>query len=191
VDMQFLEDVRMPCEVCDGRRYRPEVLQVRLAGRSIVDVLALSVEEALELFDGDAQITRRLRPLERVGLGYLALGQPLSTLSGGETQRLRLAQALVERKAGDLYVLDEPTTGLHPADVRVLLECMDQVIAAGSHVLVVEHNLDVIRSADFVIDIGPGAGPEGGRLVVAGSPDEVARCEPSATGAALRALRLS
>jgi excinuclease ABC subunit A len=190
VDMQFLEDVRMPCEVCDGRRYRPEVLQVRLAGRSIVDVLALSVEEALELFDGDAQITRRLRPLERVGLGYLALGQPLSTLSGGETQRLRLAQALAERKAGDLYVLDEPTTGLHPADVRLLLECMDQVIAAGSHVLVVEHNLDVIRSADFVIDIGPGAGPEGGRLVVAGSPEEVARCESSATGAALRALRL-
>jgi excinuclease ABC subunit A len=190
VDMQFLEDVRMPCEVCDGRRYRPEVLQVRLAGRSIVDVLALSVEEALELFDGDAQITRRLRPLERVGLGYLALGQPLSTLSGGETQRLRLAQALAERKAGDLYVLDEPTTGLHPADVRLLLECLDQVIAAGSHVLVVEHNLDVIRSADFVIDIGPGAGPEGGRLVVAGSPEEVARCESSATGAALRALRL-
>ncbi len=188
VDMQFLEDVRMPCEVCDGRRYRPEVLQVRLAGRSIVDVLALSVEEALALFEDDAQITRRLRPLERVGLGYLALGQPLSTLSGGETQRLRLAQALVERKAGDLYVLDEPTTGLHPADVRLLLDCMDQVIAAGSHVLVVEHNLDVIRSADFVIDIGPGAGPEGGRLVVAGSPEEVARCPESATGTALRAL---
>jgi excinuclease ABC subunit A len=188
VDMQFLEDVRMPCEVCDGRRYRSEVLQVRIEGRSIVDVLALSVDEALELFDADAQIAKRLRPLERVGLGYLGLGQPLSTLSGGETQRLRLAQALVERKAGDLYVLDEPTTGLHPADVRLLLACMDQVIAAGSHVLVVEHNLDVIRSADFVIDIGPGAGPEGGRLVVAGSPEEVARCESSATGAALRAL---
>jgi excinuclease ABC subunit A len=187
VDMHFLEDVRMPCEVCDGRRYRPEVLQVRVAGRSIVDVLALSVDDALELFDEDEQLARRLRPLARVGLGYLALGQPLSTLSGGETQRLRLAQALVERKAGDLYVLDEPTTGLHPADVRVLLDCLDQVIAAGSHVLVVEHNLDVIRSADFVIDLGPGAGPEGGRLVVAGSPEEVARCASSVTGAALRA----
>jgi len=186
VDMQFLDDVRMPCEACDGRRYRPEVLQVRIAGRSIIDVLALSVDEALRLFDDDAQISKRLRPLERVGLGYLALGQPLSTLSGGETQRLRLAQALLERRGGDLYVLDEPTTGLHPADVRVLLDCIDQVIAAGSHVLVVEHNLDVIRSADFVIDLGPGAGPDGGRLVVAGTPEEVARCEASATGAALR-----
>ncbi|TFG92161.1 MAG: ATP-binding cassette domain-containing protein, partial [Myxococcales bacterium] len=190
VDLQFLEDVRMPCDVCDGRRYRAEVLQVRIGGRSIVDVLALSVDEALEHFDADAQIAKRLRPLERVGLGYLGLGQPLSTLSGGETQRLRLAQALVERKAGDLYVLDEPTTGLHPSDVRMLLACMDQVIAAGSHVLVVEHNLDVIRSADFVIDIGPGAGPDGGRLVVAGSPEEVARCEQSSTGAALRAQGL-
>jgi excinuclease ABC subunit A len=188
VDMQVLEDVRMPCEVCDGRRYRPEVLQVRVAGRSIVDVLALTLDEALQLFDDDAQISRCLRPLERVGLGYLALGQPLSTLSGGETQRLRLAQALAERKAGDLYVLDEPTTGLHPADVRLLLDCMDQVIAAGSHVVVVEHNLDVIRSADFVIDIGPGAGPDGGRLVAARSPEEIARCAESATGAALRAL---
>jgi excinuclease ABC subunit A len=188
VDMQFLEDVRMPCEVCDGRRYRPEVLQVRVAGRSIVDVLALTVDEALEVFDEDPQIARRLGPLARVGLGYLALGQPLSTLSGGETQRLRLAQALVERQRGGLYVLDEPTTGLHPADVRLLLDCMDQVIAAGSHVLVVEHNLDVIRSADHVIDIGPGAGPDGGRLVVAGSPEEVARCPGSSTGAALREL---
>ena len=187
VDMQFLDDVRMPCEACDGRRYRAEVLQVRVAGLSIVDVLALTVDEALRLFDDDPQISKRLRPLERVGLGYLALGQPLSTLSGGETQRLRLAQALFERRGGDLYVLDEPTTGLHPADVRLLLECMDQVIAAGSHVLVVEHNLDVIRGADFVIDLGPGAGPEGGRLVVAGTPEEVARCAESATGAALRA----
>jgi excinuclease ABC subunit A len=122
-----------------------------------------------------------------VGLGYLTLGQPLSTLSGGETQRLRLAQALVERSAGGFYVLDEPTTGLHPADVRLLLECLDQVIAAGSSVLVVEHNLDVIRAADFVLDLGPGAGPAGGRLVVAGTPAEVARCPESATGAALRA----
>ena len=190
VDMQFLEDVRMPCEVCDGRRYRPEVMQVRVAERSIVDVLALSVDEALQLFDDDAKITRRLRPLESVGLGYLALGQPLSTLSGGETQRLRLAQALVERRAGDLYVLDEPTTGLHPADVRLLLDCLDQVIAAGSHVLVVEHNLDLIRSADTVIDLGPGAGPDGGHLVATGSPEEIARCAESATGAALRAQGL-
>ncbi len=188
VDMHFLEDVRMPCEVCDGLRYRPEVMQVRVAGRSIVDVLGTTVDEALVLFDDEPAIAKRLRPLERVGLGYLTLGQPLSTLSGGETQRLRLAQALVERRAGGLYVLDEPTTGLHPADVRLLLECLDQVIAAGSSVLVVEHNLDVIRAADFVVDLGPGAGPAGGRLVVAGSPAEVARCADSATGAALRAV---
>ena len=188
VDMQFLEDVRMPCEACFGRRYRPEVAQVRVAGLSIVDLLAQTVDEALVLFDDDAQIARRLRPLARVGLGYLALGQPLSTLSGGEIQRLRLAQALVERSAGSLYVLDEPTAGLHPADVRLLLDCLDQVIGAGGHVLVVEHNLDVIRSADCVIDLGPGAGPDGGRLVAAGSPEQVARCAASRTGEALRAL---
>ncbi|HZO09198.1 MAG TPA: excinuclease ABC subunit UvrA, partial [Myxococcota bacterium] len=187
VDMHFLEDVRMPCEVCLGRRYRPEVAQVRVGGLSIVELLDRTIDEALALFDDEPAVARRLRPLARVGLGYLALGQPLSTLSGGETQRLRLAQALVERSAGTLYVLDEPTAGLHPADVRLLLECLDQVIAAGSHVLVVEHNLDVIRSADCVIDLGPGPGPEGGRLVVAGSPEEVARCPASQTGAALRA----
>jgi excinuclease ABC subunit A len=188
VDMHFLEDVRMPCEICDGRRYRPEVTQVRVGGRSIVDVLGLTVDEALAFFDDDRAIAKRLRPLARVGLGYLTLGQPLSTLSGGETQRLRLAQALVERSAGGLYVLDEPTTGLHPADVRLLLDCLDQVIAAGSGVVVVEHNLDVIRSADHVIDLGPGAGPEGGRLVAAGPPAAIAACAESATGAALRAL---
>jgi excinuclease ABC subunit A len=164
-------------------------MQVRVGGRSIVDVLGLSVDEALAFFDDDPAVAKRLRPLARVGLGYLALGQPLSTLSGGETQRLRLAQALVERSPGGLYVLDEPTTGLHPADVRLLLDCLDQVIAAGSSVLVVEHNLDVIRSADFVIDLGPGAGPDGGRLVAAGPPEAIARCAESATGAALRALR--
>jgi excinuclease ABC subunit A len=188
VDMHFLEDVRMACEVCDGRRYRPEVMQVRVGGRSIVDVLALTVDEALAFFDDDPAISKRLRPLARVGLGYLALGQPLSTLSGGETQRLRLAQALAERSAGSLYVLDEPTTGLHPADVRGLLECLDQVLAAGSHVLVVEHNLDLVRAADFVIDLGPGAGPAGGRVVASGTPQEIARCPESVTGAALRAV---
>jgi excinuclease ABC subunit A len=163
VDMQFLDDVRMPCEVCEGLRYRPEVLGVRVDGLSIVDVLALTVDEALERF-----------------------GQPLSTLSGGESQRLRLAQALTERGAGNLYVLDEPTTGLHPADIQLLLGCLDQVIEAGGSVIVVEHNLDVIRAADFVIDLGPEAGPGGGRIVATGTPEEIARC-PSHTGAALRA----
>jgi excinuclease ABC subunit A len=186
VDMQFLDDVRMPCEDCEGLRYRPEVLGVRVDGLSIVDVLALSVDEALERFADDRKIAKRLQPFSRVGLGYLTLGQPLSTLSGGESQRLRLAQALTERGAGNLYVLDEPTTGLHPADIQLLLGCLDQVIEAGGSVIVVEHNLDVIRAADFVIDLGPEAGPGGGRIVASGTPEEIARC-PSHTGAALRA----
>jgi len=185
VDMQFLDDVRVPCDGCSGLRYRPEVLNVRLDGLSIVDVLALTVDEAFERFGADARIGKRLEPLAEVGLGYLTLGQPLSTLSGGETQRLRLAQALAERSRGHLYVLDEPTTGLHPADVAVLLGCLDRVIDAGGHVVVVEHNLDVIRAADFVIDLGPDAGPAGGRLVGAGPPAEIARLATH-TGAALR-----
>jgi excinuclease ABC subunit A len=185
VDMQFLDDVRMPCEVCEGLRYRPEVLGVRVDGLSIVDVLALSVDEALERFADDRRIATRLEPFSRVGLGYLTLGQPLSTLSGGESQRLRLARALTERGAGNLYVLDEPTTGLHPADIQLLLGCLDQVIEAGGSVIVVEHNLDVIRAADFVIDLGPEAGPGGGRIVATGTPEEIARCS-SHTGAALR-----
>ncbi len=187
VDMQFLDDVRMPCEVCDGRRYRSEVLDVRVRGLTIVDVLALTVDEALEHFAGEPRIAERLLPLARVGLGYVSLGQPLSTLSGGENQRLRLAQALVERSAGHLYVLDEPTTGLHPADTQLLLDCLEQVIEAGGSVVVVEHNLDVIRAADHVIDLGPEAGPGGGRVVAEGPPDAIARCKASHTGAALRA----
>src|SRR5690606_29461893 len=153
------------CEACGGRRFRKEVLDVRIEGRSIVDVLALGIDEACELFAGDAKLVERLRPLVRVGLGYLTLGQPLSTLSGGERQRLRLAQALVEGAGRTLYVFDEPTTGLHASDVGVLLDCFDEVIDAGASVLVVEHDLDVIARADWVIDLGPGGGPHGGRLV--------------------------
>jgi len=187
VDMQFLDDVRMPCEICDGVRYRPEVLDIRVDGLNIADVLELSVEAALERFGEDARIGRKLRPLQEVGLGYLSLGQPLSTLSGGETQRLRLAQALTERKPGGLYVLDEPTTGLHAADIQLLIGCFDRVIEAGSSVIVIEHNLDVIRAADHVIDLGPEAGPGGGQRVAEGTPDEIARSKTSHTGAALRA----
>ncbi len=187
VDMQFLDDVRMPCEVCDGRRYRPEVLEVRLRGRSIVDVLGQSVDEALAFFADDEVVRKRLEPLLRVGLGYIALGQPLSTLSGGETQRLRIAQALQEQSARRLFVLDVPTTGLHPADIRVLLGCLDELLAAGASVIVVEHNLDVIRRADWVIDLGPEGGPGGGRVVAEGPPEVIARASGSHTGAALRA----
>ncbi len=186
VDMQFLEDVAVPCEACGGTRYRPEALSIRIGGRSIVDVLGLTIDEAVEVFADDPQITDRLRPFRSVGLGYLTLGQPLSTLSGGENQRLRLALALAEGGAGFLYVLDEPTTGLHPADVEVLLGALDELLRVGGSVVAVEHNLDFIRSADHLIDVGPEGGPEGGRIVAEGSPEAVARVRGSHTAAALR-----
>ncbi len=186
VDMQFLDDVRVPCERCAGRRYRPEVLQVKVAGHSIVDVLGLTLDEATGLFADDASVAERLRPFVRAGLGYVTLGQPLSTLSGGEIQRVRLATALSEGSAGALYVLDEPTTGLHPTDVEVLLACLDELLDDGGHVVVVEHNLDLIRRSDWVIDLGPEGGPGGGELVVTGPPAAVARSARSRTGAALR-----
>jgi excinuclease ABC subunit A len=190
VDMQFLDDVRMPCEACDGRRYRPEAMEIRVAGRSVVDVLALTVDEALEVFAHDGSVAPRLRPLADVGLGYLAIGQPLSTLSGGELQRLRIAQALGAGETQALYVLDEPTTGLHPADVELLLASLDRILDAGGSVIVIEHNLDVIRRADHVIDLGPEAGPGGGRIVAQGPPAAIAACAQSHTGAALREAAL-
>ncbi|MDJ0865614.1 MAG: excinuclease ABC subunit UvrA [Myxococcota bacterium] len=186
VDMQFLEDVRVPCEQCGGTRYRADARRVTLGGRSIVDVLAMTLDEATTFFAEDAAVTERLRPYVRVGLGYLTLGQPLSTLSGGEIQRLRLGSALGEGPSRSLYVLDEPTTGLHPADVEVLLACLDELLDAGGSVLVVEHNLDLIRRADWLIDLGPEGGPGGGRVIAAGTPAAVARVAGSQTGAALR-----
>ena len=185
--MQFLDDLRVPCDECNGSRYRREVLGVRLNGRSIVDVLGFSIDEALEFFASDRSITSRLQPLSRVGLGYLTLGQPLSTLSGGEHQRVRLATVLAEGVRDRLYVLDEPTTGLHPADIQVLLWCLDALLDEGGTVLVVEHNLDVIAHADFILDLGPEGGPKGGEVVAAGSPEEVAQVSSSHTGRALRA----
>jgi len=186
IDMQFLDDVRVPCDDCGGLRYRREVLDVTWQGRTIVDVLAMTVDEALVSFRGEKRITRALEPLAQVGLGYLSLGQPLSTLSGGEHQRLRLALALAEGRPGSLYVLDEPTTGLHPADVELLLRCFDALLDAGGSVLVVEHDLEVIRQADHVIDLGPEGGPGGGRVMATGTPEEIARTDTH-TGAALRA----
>jgi excinuclease ABC subunit A len=187
VDMQFLDDVRVPCDTCGGSRYRPEALELRESGRTIVDVLALTLDEACAIWADDSRIGGRLRPFVRVGLGYLTLGQPLTTLSGGENQRLRLGLALAEgATAGRLYVLDEPTTGLHPADVDVLLACLDELIDAGASVIVVEHNLEVIRAADHVIDLGPEGGPGGGRVVASGAPAAIAAARASYTGAALR-----
>jgi excinuclease ABC subunit A len=186
VDMQFLDDLRVPCDDCGGLRYRRDVLEVRVDGRHIVDVLNLTIDEAVEVFAQEPAIVRRLEPLRRVGLGYLTLGQPLSTLSGGEHQRVRLALALMEAKPGRLYVLDEPTTGLHPADVAVLLEAFETVLDQGGHLVVVEHNLEVIARAHHVIDLGPEGGPGGGRIVAEGSPHDVARVAESHTGRALR-----
>ncbi len=188
VDMQFLDDLRVPCDECGGLRYRRDVLDVKLDGRSIVDVLDLTIEEAADVFAEDNAIVRRLEPLVRVGLGYLTLGQPLSTLSGGEHQRVRLALAIAEAKPGRLYVLDEPTTGLHQADVAVLLAALETLLDQGGHVVVVEHNLDVIARAHHVIDLGPEGGPEGGRVVAQGTPQVVASVKESHTGQALRAV---
>jgi excinuclease ABC subunit A len=186
--MQFLEDLRVPCESCEGSRYREEARAIRLHGRSIVDVLALTIEEALVLFAGDRGIASRLRPFARVGLGYLTLAQPLVSLSGGELQRLRLAQALAVGRPGSLYVLDEPTTGLHAAEIGVLLACLDELLEAGGSTVVVEHNLDLIGQSDYVIDLGPEGGPGGGRVVATGTPRQVARVRRSHTGAALRGM---
>ncbi|MCP5066151.1 MAG: excinuclease ABC subunit UvrA, partial [bacterium] len=186
VDMQFLEDVRIPCEHCDGTRYKPEVREVTVNGLSIVDVLALSVREARERFGAEKTIGPRLEPLCRVGLGYLTLAQPLSTLSGGELQRLRIAQALAAGTPGALYVMDEPTTGLHVSEIKVLISCLDALLDAGASVVLIEHNLDVIRSADWIIDLGPEGGPMGGRILAEGPPTTIAQVEASFTGAALR-----
>ncbi len=182
IDMQFLDDLRVPCDACGGRRYRREVLDIRIDGRSITDVLDLGLEEACEFFANEPKIVSRLEPLVRVGLGYLRLGQPLSTLSGGEHQRLRLGQALVAGADRTLYIFDEPTTGLHATDTQRLLECFDQVIENGASILVVEHDLEVIARADWVIDLGPGGGPHGGQIVAEGPPEAVARVRESLTG---------
>jgi excinuclease ABC subunit A len=190
IDMQFMEDVRVPCEACGGTRYREEARRIRLDGRSIVDVLALTLEEAVACFADDRAVTDRLEPFLRVGLGYLTLAQPLAALSGGELQRMRLALALAERKPACLYVLDEPTTGLHPAEVEALVGTLDRLLETAAGVIVVEHNLQLIRQADHVIDLGPEGGPGGGQIVVEGTPDAVAACPASHTGRALRATAL-
>jgi excinuclease ABC subunit A len=183
IGMHFLPDVHVTCDVCRGRRYNRETLEVLYRGRTIADVLDLSVADALPVLEAHPRLARLLHTMVDVGLGYLRLGQSAATLSGGEAQRVKLAKELARRDTGrTLYILDEPTTGLHFDDVRKLLHVLDRLVDAGNTVVVVEHNLDVIKCADHVIDLGPGAGPEGGRLVVAGPPEAVARCAASETG---------
>ena len=186
VEMHFLPDLFVPCEACGGRRYLRETLEVRYRGHSIADVLEMPVEEALLAFENVPAVKRPLQSLADVGLGYLGLGQPATTLSGGEAQRVKLARELARRAAGRaLYLLDEPTTGLHFADVEQLLAVLHQLVELGNTVLVIEHHPDVIRSADHVVDLGPEAGAEGGRIVVEGPPEAVAACTASHTGRAL------
>ncbi len=187
LEMHFLPDVYVPCEECEGKRYNPETLEMRYAGRTIAEVLALTVDEALPVFEAVPRIARRLRAMEEVGLGYVALGQAATTLSGGEAQRLKLASELARPGTGrTLYLLDEPTTGLHAADVERLVTVLERLRNAGNTVLVIEHNLDVIRRADYLIDLGPEGGDAGGQVVVTGTPEVVAACPTSHTGAALR-----
>ncbi|MGD0674215.1 MAG: excinuclease ABC subunit UvrA [Polyangiaceae bacterium] len=191
VEMQFLADVQLLCPVCQGKRFKPDVLAVKHRGTTVADVLAMSVDEALERFDPpsdrDYVLRRTLDPIVRVGLGYLALGQPLSTLSGGEAQRLKLARALSEEASATLFVIDEPSAGLHARDAAFVIEALHALVEEGASVIVVEHDLDVIRASDWVIDLGPGGGPYGGRLVATGTPETLSAA-PTKTGEALRAL---
>ena len=187
VEMHFLPDVYVPCEVCRGKRYNEATLRVRYKGLTIAEVLDLSVREALAHFAAHARLVAILQTLADVGLDYVKLGQPAPTLSGGEAQRVKLSRELAKRATGrTLYVLDEPTTGLHFEDIRKLLEVLDRLVQAGNTVIVIEHNLDVIKCADWILDLGPEGGDGGGFLVAAGTPEEVARHPSSYTGAYLR-----
>jgi excinuclease ABC subunit A len=183
IEMHFLPDVYVPCETCHGKRYNRETLEVRFKGKSISDVLEMSVEEALDFFAKIPKIRRRLQTLHDVGLDYIKLGQPATTLSGGEAQRVKLAAELSKVATGKtLYILDEPTTGLHFADIEKLLEVLQRLVDAGNTVLVIEHNLDVIKQADWIVDLGPEGGDEGGEVIATGTPEDVAEVEESATG---------
>jgi excinuclease ABC subunit A len=187
IEMHFLPDVYVPCEVCKGKRYNRETLEVRFRGLSIADVLELTVEDALGFFENQPRVRQKLETLADVGLGYIHLGQSATTLSGGEAQRVKLATELCKRDTGrTLYILDEPTTGLHFEDVRVLLEVLHRLVDRGNTVLVIEHNLDVIKTADWIIDLGPEGGDNGGRVIAEGTPEEVMRAKESYTGEYLR-----
>jgi excinuclease ABC subunit A len=189
IEMQFLPDVYVPCEVCGGKRYNREALEIHYKGKSISDVLEMTVEEALAFFANVPAVESKLRTLNDVGLSYVHLGQPATTLSGGEAQRVKLATELSRRATGrTLYILDEPTTGLHFADVEKLLEVLHRLVDAGNTVVVIEHNLDVVKTADHVIDLGPEGGKAGGEVIAEGTPEEVAKVRRSFTGRYLREI---
>ena len=183
IEMHFLPDVYVPCEVCQGRRYNRETLDVKYKGKSIYDVLNMTVEEALSFFQNIPSIERKIQTLYDVGLSYIKLGQPSTELSGGEAQRIKLATELSRRSTGKtVYILDEPTTGLHFADVHKLVEILHRLSEGGNTVIVIEHNLDVIKTADYIIDMGPEGGDGGGTVIAQGTPEEVAQIPESYTG---------
>jgi excinuclease ABC subunit A len=197
IDMQFLADLSMECPECNGRRYRADVLEAKYRGLSISEVLQLTVDDAFTYFRGHPKLQKRLQVLRDVGLGYVPLGQPATTLSGGESQRLKLAAYLAgvtaieksDRRTSStsaLFLLDEPTNGLHGLDVATLLNCLDALVSIGHSLIVIEHHLEVIRHADVIIDLGPGAGDDGGRIVATGTPEQVAQVDESVTGQLLR-----
>ena len=187
IEMNFLPDVYVTCDVCRGKRYNRETLAVKYKGLSIADLLETTIEDAMPILENIPQIKTKLQTLLDVGLGYIQLGQSATTLSGGEAQRIKLAKELSKRATGKtIYILDEPTTGLHFADVHKLLEVLQQLVDTGNTVIVIEHNLDVIKSADYIIDLGPEGGSGGGKVVAVGSPEDVARVKRSYTGQALK-----
>jgi excinuclease ABC subunit A len=187
IEMQFLPDIYIDCEVCKGTRYNRETLQVHYKGKSIADVLDMTVSEARAFFENIPTIVSKLETLEAVGLGYIKIGQSATTLSGGEAQRIKLSRELSKRSTGKtLYILDEPSTGLHAVDVKKLIDVLQQLVDQGNTVVVIEHNLDIIKVADHIIDLGPEGGDAGGEVIATGTPEEVAQTEASYTGAFLR-----
>ncbi|MEJ7653102.1 MAG: hypothetical protein WKH64_07065 [Chloroflexia bacterium] len=186
--LQFMPDVEVVCQVCKGARYNEDTLEILYKGRNIAQVLDMPIEEAVEFFAETSLIRHKLGVLDRLGMGYLKLGQSSTTISGGEAQRVKLAHELgkVKRGGRNLYILDEPTTGLHLADIQRLLDSLNQLVDGGATVIVIEHHLDVVKTADWIIDLGPEGGKHGGEIVAQGPPEEIVRCEASYTGAYLR-----
>ena len=185
--MHFLPDIYVPCESCKGKRYNRETLEVKYKGKDISEVLDMTVEEALEFFDKIPKIKQKIQTLSDVGLGYIKLGQPSTTLSGGEAQRVKLATELSKRATGKtLYILDEPTTGLHIADVHKLVDILQRLVDTGNTIIVIEHNLDLIKAADYIVDLGPEGGDNGGEVVACGTPEQICKNERSYTGKFLR-----
>ncbi|MDE5669392.1 MAG: ATP-binding cassette domain-containing protein, partial [Duncaniella sp.] len=192
IEMQFMADITIPCEECHGKRYQKDILEIEYRGKNIYDILEMTINQAIEFFSEEAgtqekRIVKRLKPLQDVGLGYIKVGQNSSSLSGGENQRVKLASFFAdESRQPTLYIFDEPTTGLHFNDIATLMKSFDRLIAMGHTVLIIEHNMDVIKCADYVIDMGPEGGDRGGNLVIAGTPEQVAACPESHTGRYLK-----